>query len=77
MGPTAGRAPAAPRVAAAVSALRTRGERVTRVRQAVIEVLDATPEPRPPAAEPKDSLVGVGLVLPTAHGVPPAAGRPS
>jgi WS/DGAT/MGAT family acyltransferase len=24
-------------------------------------LLDATPEPRPPAAEPKDSLVGVGL----------------
>lgn len=44
MGPTTGRAPAAPRVAAAVAALRARGERVTRVRQAVVEVLDATTE---------------------------------
>jgi Fur family transcriptional regulator, ferric uptake regulator len=44
MAPTAGSAPAPLRVAAAVAALRERGERVTRVRQAVIEVLDATTE---------------------------------
>jgi Fur family transcriptional regulator, ferric uptake regulator len=35
-------AAARPRVQAALAALRTRGERVTRVREAVIEVLDGT-----------------------------------
>ena len=34
----------APRVQAALDVLRARGERVTRVRQAVIEVLDSTAE---------------------------------
>ena len=42
MGNTTGNAAAPPRVAAALAALRQRGERVTRVRQAVIEVLDST-----------------------------------
>ena len=41
MGITA-RASVPPRVAAALAALRARGERVTRVRRAVIEVLDCT-----------------------------------
>jgi Fur family transcriptional regulator, ferric uptake regulator len=37
-------APARPRVMAVLAALRGRGERVTRVRHAVIEVLDGTTE---------------------------------
>ena len=44
MRPPTSRPPSAPRVAGAVAALRDRGERVTRVRRAVIEVLDATAE---------------------------------
>ena len=42
MAPTTSAAPVPPRVAAALAAMRARGERVTRVRQAVIAVLDAT-----------------------------------
>jgi Fur family transcriptional regulator, ferric uptake regulator len=41
---TTGRAALPPRVEGALAELRTRNERVTRVRQAVIEVLDATDE---------------------------------
>ena len=37
-------APAPPRVVAVLAALRARGERVTRVRHAVVEVLDGTTE---------------------------------
>ena len=44
MRPTTSSAPARPRVAAALAELRARGERVTRVRHAVIEVLDGTTE---------------------------------
>ena len=44
MRPTTSSAPARPRVAAALAQLRARGERVTRVRHAVIEVLDGTTE---------------------------------
>ena len=42
MAPTTRSASAPPRVTAALAALRAHGERVTRVRQAVIEVLDST-----------------------------------
>ena len=42
MAATTESAPAPPRVRAALTVLRTRGERVTRVRSAVIEVLDGT-----------------------------------
>ena len=41
---TTERTPVRPRVRAALEALRDRGERVTRVRQAVIQVLDSTAE---------------------------------
>ena len=41
---TTSSAPTRPRVAEALAALRDRGDRVTRVRHAVIEVLDATTE---------------------------------
>ena len=44
MGPTTDRAPARPRVEAALAELRAHSERLTRVRQAVIEVLDGTDE---------------------------------
>src|SRR5688572_7476944 len=42
--PGSGRSDSPPRVRAALSVLRTQHERVTRARQAVIEVLDSTEE---------------------------------
>jgi len=42
--PSSGRSDSPPRVQAALSVLRTQHERVTRARQAVIEVLDGTEE---------------------------------
>ena len=42
--PSSGRSDSPPRVQAALSVLRTQRERVTRARQAVIEVLDGTEE---------------------------------